>query len=633
MSALNMDTPLGLALRRIVGARGLTHPGLAPNGRRHLETLPTEILTLIFSKLLPQGSLRPRMTLGLHPETCITTAEIRDSRNQLTALCETGPICYKIAHELLYRILIIENKYELVLLFRTFVEKPHLRERVRTFAWRPTTGRLYLDFAEERSMMSERRKGLLDRIFQGVRADSWPTTETEQIPIMSITSTDNEFEMGAWTYDDLPATILAMMPRIKSLYIRTGVQKDEKDGEEYMSSDWFSNSFWALLQRDPPKNPVLGRPLQSLRTFSIENRVDNVPEWKVRFSIDSMLSLVLQRCPILLRIEQLRDDTNAYPPTDPYVFHYGAPKTLCETLEEVVTVLGTRPSAELPRLIRSLPKLRVLRGEYHLNSLDRYSARTAEKSEMVKKTEGLGVWKATRNALNEAKDSLQELHLTTRPRTHWLGWHPFIKEPGEEKIETPWLGEVLPKMRKLTSLTIEPMWLFNFNFELETARPIDRKQFTDILPLLPPNLEELTLIDYWGVGLRLGAPELETYSQFREYVRRNTPWKYWRRVLKNLFKGINDDPSKKSKLKKITIGSFCYPLIAGIVNGHRLRADSLDLNALSRVLNDSLGAKFAMMGIELVYRNSTVETQIPKGDWAYIRDHFKEKEDKWSNLG
>ena len=140
---------------------------------------------------------------------------------------------------------------------------------------------------------------------------------------------------------------------------------------------------------------------------------------------------------------------------------------ISENVEEVTICRSRRPLDTIAILAVIFPKLTSLRAEYDDGPEDPLLQRPGPHD---------------MRALSKLKNTLIALHLSTTPSMSWS----FINMP-------PLLSPVLKDMHMLHSLTTECVWLFGRR---------DPSVALDLHSILPPNLVQVCLIDYWGVADR-----------------------------------------------------------------------------------------------------------------------------------
>jgi hypothetical protein len=369
------------------------------------ELLNEDVIRIIIANFVPRGTLRARdqryLTSNIFPD--ITATSVRELRKCLHALCLTSKHFYAIAHQLLYRVLIVKTQYEMALVFRTFTATTRLRSLVKTFAWvpdrftPPTLQDEIESFSEENKMFAiQRDVGL-----------HWPVSPADK-------ECARQLPQGCqlpWSSEAVFTAVLGMLTHIKILCVVSGWREFPDAAPGIIGPDWVASSLQNLLGND--RGATFGF-LQKLEVFSMDNKRDFNSGDRGSFYLATQL--VLRACPKLRRVEYMAsmdEIKNDYRFSSQGLnFLLGPHHPLSNSVEEVVVAFGTSPMAELPRILRVLPNLKVLRGEYCVITADTDS--TQQRATSVQKTNTAGSWNDTRLALLEVEDTLHELHLTTR---------------------------------------------------------------------------------------------------------------------------------------------------------------------------------------------------------------------------
>lgn len=221
----------------------------------------------------------------------------------------------------------------------------------------------------------------------------------------------------------------------------------------------------------PPEKDTQRRFLANLQTIAVYH-VQNNDAWTLHYPggpVDSLLRL----CPRIQRVEHMARvapnfQSHLFPPLAP-------PDAPQNELKEVVTIFGTRPTLDLPNIVRASPQIELLHCQYAVRTMNQLQFN-------VEDPLAEGLWAPMREALAAAGKTLRDLVITTAPGERWACWGRRIRV-------FPKLATVLPRLGVLEKLRAEGVWLFDAE---------DDNQLSGFGQLLPSSITSLSLVDFWG---------------------------------------------------------------------------------------------------------------------------------------
>ncbi|KAH6693862.1 hypothetical protein F5X68DRAFT_228269 [Plectosphaerella plurivora] len=588
-----------------------TSPVPGTSGR--FDMLPLELVQIIFAFFIPVGTIRVLDQRHGYPD--LTSHSFRSLRRTLCAICLCNKFFYAVAHRLLYRTIVIEHQYRLALLFRTLSSTKKLRSLVKTFAWNPSDLHLLYtleDFVHKTPEVKAKMRAIEEDIAFGLH---WPMTPEEDYCLQQARANDGRLP---WCSESLMTAVLGMLPGLKNLYVATaGDQQADPATGIIPSVGWVYDCLYSLLAYEMG-GTKFGF-LQNLKVFALDDRSD--ASYSPHGTMLLETHFVLQACPNLRRIEyrtrmdEMTQDFNFDDGNDE--FGLGPHGAFSSSVEEVIIAFGCTPMATLPRLLRDLSKLKVLRAEFRVASADWDVTDGSADVPTADETAVPGSWQNTRSALLEAKLTLKELHLTSRRDLSWRGWDRRFPSGPWPVIDTPKLGRVLPQMSALTSLTIEPISLFNISHGTTAKDAVMPR----LLNLLPPSLQSLRLVDYWGVAWRT-IPGHDFSRKLSDYFRPRFHWGFgtasvfWKNVMTDVLDDIATRPPLA--LKEIII---CTPASRSVGSGLRNEQPDGGGAWLVEDPSRSLFSQFERVGITLVVENFRFMTSIPKEEWTFLEGY------------
>ncbi|KAL1855822.1 hypothetical protein VTK73DRAFT_8456 [Phialemonium thermophilum] len=457
---------------------GGQQPNAPPKDLSHhdrLQALPVELIFQILGHLRPTGPATTSFSSASRPEVSHVYVE---SRSTLVSVGQTSKLLHQLGTRHLYRTVLLRDHKQLLYFFRTLAIRPDLRQLVRSLVW---AGIL----SEDR--VHAQRTRFLEAEMQAIAVGSWdkdinwplggPNNE-DDAHLASLMGIQGAESVEGWR---LLGAVLGMTLRLKGLFLLHSYvfsSSVARCPEHDAVCTLLSQSDQSRGAIEPVNAPVKDNPtaphsnggggssrrrffLQELELLVIEPHEAPFAEM---FSTTLTMQRLMRNSPVLLRIETKGSTAPKAPREVGEGARWGG-TAVSRSVREVLHLRCALPPADVVEFPTAFPNLSSFEAEYN-EIVPPLHQRQRRGHPVV-------------GSLLGVANTLETLTVTSRSRGGWGNPPPLLGSLGG--------------MRALKNLTAELGWLFGTRFPSLTQRN------TGLLADLPPSLETLHLIDYWGL--------------------------------------------------------------------------------------------------------------------------------------
>ncbi|KAI8627675.1 hypothetical protein F5Y19DRAFT_161735 [Xylariaceae sp. FL1651] len=451
-------------------------------------SLSTELWLGILRHLVPFGA---PTTVAIQSSKVELRPHVIEYRRSLWAACQMSRRVGACAKIYLYQAILIKNCKELLYLFRTLRTVPELRALVRSFSWTGTFPQSDADETECVDLMPS---------LVAVFASLSPVTEEDTL-LHQYLEADN---LAAFRFWRLLSVVLAIIPKITTLFLalgrlmpgprlqqrlmasRNAERYTAEDRERIFSFNQRAYEFRAInaLVRDPILTSI-GYPILPELQILIVDHISNLP-FLHSFNIEYVIEGLKELCP-QLRYIQTKDGIFSPYSVSPYRNAVRSTSMRNLLVRKQLCKLST--FRDIQAAYPNLTSLRIVVFDY-----DDGDTHTCPFEALAK------------------LKHLQYLSIATPHDLSWRELHPVLS-----------MSRFLRGIETLQHLRIDFIWLAARN---------NPSELFHIASLLPPSIQSLHLLDYWGVTMT-GCGNRERHPVFPD---NKSALEFLRLVLENLLK-------------------------------------------------------------------------------------------------
>ncbi|KAI1811412.1 hypothetical protein GGS20DRAFT_110553 [Poronia punctata] len=447
-----------------------------------------ELWIQILHHFVPSGA---PTTAPVQPSKAQVRPHVLEWRRTLWGACQVSRAISSSATSCLYRAVLINDCEELLYFYRTLRSVPRLRRLVRSFSW---AGTLPPSDALDYSLCVQLMPSL-PAVFTSIPA---PVTEEDTFYHQFL----HDDNLGAFRIWKLFGVVLAMMPRVTTLFLvlgdpRLGTREQELLIDYELDGRGTAEQIKCLLEvsQQPCEvraireaissiSPAIGRRLlPDLQVLILDHIGNNLTSLDA-FRDDVVVCDLHQHCP---QLRYIQSKASIFPRS----YRKIEPST---SMRSLTMRKQLYPVSCIARLHEIYPNLTSLRMVIRNGSDDPHLALPASFEPLTKLRH------------------LQYLSMTT---PHHLGW--------SAPRSTPTMLHFLRQMESLQHLRIDLIWL---------ATRSEPAQLVFLASFLPPCLETLHLIDYWGTTMTGGRST--GYFEYSDLILSNV---FLRTILASLARG------------------------------------------------------------------------------------------------